>query len=110
MLVNLHISYKIVHYFRYPFYGLQFHPEKTFEWLPGFPHSTESIKANRYFMDFFVGESRKSNHHFKNATDEYEQLIYNYLPSYTAGLNGSYFQQTYFFEPLSVPVIYPISC
>ncbi|VVD01305.1 unnamed protein product [Leptidea sinapis] len=86
---------------RYPFYGVQFHPEKSaFEWKASkpYPHTANAIRANRYFMDFFVNECRKSSHCFINTTEENEYLIYNYTPVFTAPV-GSAFQQCYFFEP-----------
>ncbi|XP_063828150.1 gamma-glutamyl hydrolase A-like isoform X1 [Ostrinia nubilalis] len=86
---------------RYPFYGVQFHPEKaSFEWKKSrkYPHSINAIKVNRYFMDFFVEECRKSIHSFKNEEEENSYLIYNYAPYFT-GKNGSMYNQCYFFEP-----------
>lgn len=87
--------------FRYPFYGVQFHPEKSaFEWKrsKSYAHSQNAIKANRYFMDFFVQECSKNIHHFENDSEENEYLIYNYSPTFT-GAHGSAYSQCYFFEP-----------
>ncbi|CAH0729721.1 unnamed protein product, partial [Brenthis ino] len=84
---------------RYPFYGVQFHPEKSaFEWKAsrGYPHTAEAVRANRYFMDFFVEECRKNFHSF--SKNESQNLIYNYNPHYT-GILGSAYEQCYFFEP-----------
>ncbi|XP_026323073.1 gamma-glutamyl hydrolase A-like [Hyposmocoma kahamanoa] len=88
---------------RYPFYGVQFHPEKTFEWKQSknYPHTVESIKANRYFMDFFVNECRKSDHTFNNVVEENKYLIYNYVPHFT-GVLGSAYHQCYMFEPRGI--------
>ncbi|XP_026731422.1 gamma-glutamyl hydrolase A-like [Trichoplusia ni] len=86
---------------RYPFYGVQFHPEKSsFEWKKSknYPHSLNAVKSNRYFMDFFVKESRKSLHTFANQTEENQYVIYNYEPLFT-GVLGSMYHQCYFFEP-----------
>ncbi|XP_073947292.1 gamma-glutamyl hydrolase A-like isoform X2 [Choristoneura fumiferana] len=85
---------------RYPFYGVQFHPEKTFEWKLSkhYPHSKNFVKANHYFMEFFVGECRKNHHSFVNAAEENQYVIYNYKPYFT-GLLGSKYQQCYLFEP-----------
>lgn len=86
---------------RYPFYGVQFHPEKSsFEWKlsKNYAHSFDAVRANRYFMDFFVNECRKSPHHFANATEENGYLIYNYEPKFT-GVLGSAYHQCYMFEP-----------
>ncbi|XP_030034940.2 gamma-glutamyl hydrolase A isoform X1 [Manduca sexta] len=86
---------------RYPFYGVQFHPEKNaFEWKKSknHPHSLEAIKANRYFMDFFVEECRRNTHSFASQAEENRYVIYNYEPKFT-GVLGSAFHQCYFFEP-----------
>ncbi|CAB1315591.1 unnamed protein product [Coregonus sp. 'balchen'] len=44
---------------RYPFYAVQWHPEKSpFEWVdkPGMVHSAASIRASFYTAHFFVSE------------------------------------------------------
>jgi gamma-glutamyl hydrolase len=43
---------------KYPFYGVQFHPEKNaFEWnIASIPHSAEAILAEQFFGNFFVNE------------------------------------------------------
>ncbi|KAL2720761.1 gamma-glutamyl hydrolase-like isoform X2 [Vespula squamosa] len=82
----------------FPFYGLQFHPEKNiYEWIKNknIPHFFDAIKVSQYFANFFVHEARKNEHQFKNVT---ENIIYNYLPSYT-GINGSAYEQVYLFPP-----------
>ncbi|XP_049874002.1 gamma-glutamyl hydrolase A-like isoform X2 [Pectinophora gossypiella] len=86
---------------RYPFFGVQFHPEKnSFEWKlsKNYPHSMNAVRANRYFMDFFVTKCRKSSHSFANAAEENQYLIYNYEPFFT-GVLGSAYHQCYLFEP-----------
>ncbi|XP_013172012.1 PREDICTED: gamma-glutamyl hydrolase A-like [Papilio xuthus] len=86
---------------RYPFYGVQFHPEKnSFEWKlsKNYAHSMNAIKANRYFMDFFVSECRRNLHSFATANEENKYVIYNYEPHFT-GILGSMYHQCYFFEP-----------
>ncbi|XP_013190528.2 gamma-glutamyl hydrolase A isoform X2 [Amyelois transitella] len=86
---------------RYPFYGVQFHPEKVpFEWSKNYPRSYKALKANRHFMDFFVSECRRNLHTFATETEENQHLIYNYQPRFT-GLVGSSYEQCYFFEPRS---------
>ena len=43
----------------YPFYGVQFHPEKSnFEWMVDsvVSHSAESVLVSQYFANFFVSE------------------------------------------------------
>ncbi|KAI5645421.1 peptidase c26 domain-containing protein [Phthorimaea operculella] len=86
---------------RYPFYGVQFHPEKSaFEWKLSkkYPSSRNAIISNRYFMDFFVNECRKNWHSFASASEENQYLIYNYDPIFT-GVLGSAYHQCYMFEP-----------
>lgn len=42
-----------------PYYGIQFHPEKTmFEWKESHltPHDVNAIKVSQYFANFFVGQ------------------------------------------------------
>ncbi|KAM3966326.1 gamma-glutamyl hydrolase A [Aphomia sociella] len=86
---------------RYPFYGVQFHPEKSsFEWKlsKNYPHSIDAVYANRYFMNFFVKECRKSSHQFQTASEENDYMIYNYEAKFT-GVLGSQHHEIYFFEP-----------
>lgn len=45
--------------YRYPFYAVQWHPEKSnFEWVdkPGMAHSTQAVRASFYTASFFVSE------------------------------------------------------
>lgn len=47
--------------YKYPIYGVQWHPEKNaFEWKdsPGIPHSPSAIRAAYYIADFFVNEGK----------------------------------------------------
>ncbi|XP_053606829.1 gamma-glutamyl hydrolase-like [Plodia interpunctella] len=86
---------------RYPFYGVQFHPEKSaYEWKlsKNYPSSINAVKSNRYFMDFFVRECRKNTHSFVSAAEENDYVIYNYEPKFT-GVLGSAYHQCYLFEP-----------
>ncbi|XP_039924273.1 gamma-glutamyl hydrolase [Hirundo rustica] len=85
--------------YKYPIYGIQWHPEKNpFEWKdsPGIPHSPSAVRAAYYMADFFVNEARKSLHHFSSEDEETKELIYNYNPVYTGTFSA--FQQTYFFD------------
>lgn len=85
----------------YPFYGVQFHPEKApYEFVvkssqKNIPHSWESIAASRYFADFFVNLARKNSHTTDSKQDR-ALLIYNNSPSYTALMNDMY-EQRYLF-------------
>ncbi|XP_013099711.2 gamma-glutamyl hydrolase [Stomoxys calcitrans] len=85
---------------RYPFYGVQFHPEKNlFEFIPNrnITHTARAIKTSQYFADFFVSEARRNRQYFQNQTEEMESLIYNYAPKYTGAI-GSSFEQQYLFD------------
>lgn len=84
----------------YPFYGIQFHPEKNiYEWVQNknISHTANAIRAAQYFGDFFVEESRKSNHQFTSETTLEQHVIYNYQPTFT-GLKRSSFEQCYMFR------------
>ncbi|XP_052861337.1 gamma-glutamyl hydrolase A-like isoform X1 [Anopheles cruzii] len=83
----------------YPFYGIQFHPEKnTYEWIANknIPHTANAVRASQYFADFFIGESRRSDHRFPSEAQLERNVIYNYQPTFT-GLQRSSFEQCYMF-------------
>ncbi|KAL5499772.1 hypothetical protein EMCRGX_G011232 [Ephydatia muelleri] len=85
--------------FDYPFYGVQWHPEKNnFEWTikEHIPHSDHAVIISQTIADFFVQEARKSSHFFASKTEEYNSFIYNYNPTYTAGDFSSFVQKYYF--------------
>lgn len=87
--------------FNYPIYGVQWHPEKnTYEWYKenGIPyesinHSPHAIAIEQYMANFFVQETRKSNHKFTNPEEEESLLIYNWDKTKT----GPSFVESYFF-------------
>ncbi|KAF3690328.1 Gamma-glutamyl hydrolase [Channa argus] len=84
--------------YRYPFYAVQWHPEKSqFEWIdkPGMSHSTAAVTASFYTAAFFVSEAMKSNHHFSSAAEEEKALIYNYSPVFK-GIYAIFIQNYYF--------------
>jgi len=81
----------------YPFYGVQFHPEKNlFEWTTYYdiPHYHDASLAAQYFANFFVGEARKSLHKYTSEDEEKAALIYNYDPQY---VDSKSFEQIYLF-------------
>lgn len=85
---------------RYPFYGVQFHPEKNlYEWVrnKNISHTAHAIRASQFFSDFFVNEARKSDNHFKDAKTEDQHVIYNFPPEFT-GAKGSSYEQSYLFS------------
>ncbi|XP_048378686.1 gamma-glutamyl hydrolase-like isoform X3 [Stegostoma tigrinum] len=82
---------------RYPFYGVQWHPEvNRFQWQQrfAFPHSPNAVEVSYLLSDFFVNEARKNFHHFSNVKEEETALIYNYSPHYVP--TSSYIE-VYFF-------------
>ena len=85
---------------QHPVYGSQWHPEKNcFEWTvkEAIPHSVEAVAACQWTANFFVGESRKSNHSFPTVELETAALIYNDAATFT-GKAGSGFEQEYIFK------------
>ncbi|KAK9501321.1 hypothetical protein O3M35_012057 [Rhynocoris fuscipes] len=85
--------------YKYPFVGVQFHPEKVeYEWsiTQNNPHYPDAIKANRLFYDWLVMEARRNDHQFNDTLKETKSLIYNYQPVFTG--DASNFSQTYIFS------------
>jgi len=69
----------------YPFYGVQWHPEKnSFEWtsLEAISHSKEAVMVTQYVADFFVNQARLNGHHFPSKEEEEDALIYKHSPVY----------------------------
>ena len=65
---------------KYPFYGLQFHPEKNlFIWKKDLnvPHSPTSIELSQYISNFFIGEARKNFNHFGSEEELFNRLVEN---------------------------------
>uniref|UniRef100_A0A1A7YS48 folate gamma-glutamyl hydrolase n=1 Tax=Iconisemion striatum TaxID=60296 RepID=A0A1A7YS48_9TELE len=84
--------------YRYPFYAVQWHPEKSqFEWIdkPGMVHTTSAIRTSFYTASFFVSEAMKSRHRFSSPAEEGKALIYNFSPVYR-GVNAVFMQSYYF--------------
>ncbi|OQV13283.1 Gamma-glutamyl hydrolase [Hypsibius exemplaris] len=80
-----------------PFYGVQFHPEKSnFEWMINsvVSHSAEGVLVSQYFANFFVSEARKNLHRFYDLKKEQNALIYNWNPVYSKTM---VFDQVYVF-------------
>ncbi|KAL5292057.1 GGH.2 family protein [Megaselia abdita] len=88
-----------IEHVKYPFYAVQFHPEKNlYEFVKkkNISHSADAVTYAQYFADFFISEARKSTNNFPNDTVENDMLIYNYAPEFTSKL-GSSFEQCYLF-------------
>lgn len=93
---------------KYPFYGVQFHPEKVlYEWVENYniSHLAEGAMASQYFARFLVEEARKSSHAFPNYEEELRHSIYNFPITFSAE-RGSTYQQVYMFKE---DVDYPTS-
>ncbi|XP_051167679.1 gamma-glutamyl hydrolase A-like [Leptopilina boulardi] len=83
---------------KYPFYGLQFHPEKNdYEWAKGrgIPHGKNATIIQQYFANFFINEARNNLHKFNDKNEEKNTLIYNYPVTYT---EKSLMIESYFFN------------
>ncbi|XP_061788415.1 gamma-glutamyl hydrolase [Nerophis lumbriciformis] len=84
--------------YNYPFYAVQWHPEKTpFEWVdkPGMVHSPSAVRASFYTASFFVSEAMKSRHSFSSPAEEEQALIYNFSPIFKG--SNAIFVQIYYF-------------
>ncbi|GFQ98474.1 gamma-glutamyl hydrolase [Trichonephila clavata] len=93
----------IVEAYKYPYYGVSFHPEKVlFEWILSkthqhIPHNLDAIRVSQYFANFFVNEARKSLHQFPSKQVEDAVLIYNYNPVFTGQFGTNPNIQSYYF-------------
>ncbi|KAM6927444.1 gamma-glutamyl hydrolase [Xenentodon cancila] len=84
--------------YRYPFYAVQWHPEKSpFEWIEkaGMVHSTSAVRVSFYTARFFVSEAMKNHHRFSSPAEEDRALIYNFHPIYR-GIQSVFIQNYYF--------------
>ncbi|KAM4617082.1 gamma-glutamyl hydrolase [Polymixia lowei] len=83
---------------RYPFYGVQWHPEvNRFQWDPKrhFPHSANAVQVASLLAEFFVNEGRRSLHSYDKPEEEASSLIYNDTPVFAG--NFTAYEQIYFF-------------
>uniref|UniRef100_A0A3Q0R5M5 folate gamma-glutamyl hydrolase n=1 Tax=Amphilophus citrinellus TaxID=61819 RepID=A0A3Q0R5M5_AMPCI len=83
----------------YPFYAVQWHPEKSpFEWVdkPGMVHSVSAVRASFYTASFLVSEAMKNYHHYSSPDEEDRALIYNFSPVYRGA--DAVFVQNYYFD------------
>lgn len=80
-----------------PFYGVQYHPEKTrFDWNEtlDISRTPKDIKVSQNFGNFFINEARKNNQHFSGKKAEHQYSIHQYSSLF---LNGS-IAEYYFFK------------
>ncbi|CAM1302604.1 GGH (predicted) [Pycnogonum litorale] len=93
---------------KYPFYGVQWHPEKViFTWSDMIkhgkvPHDIDSVIAAQYLANFFVNEARKSQHRFPSKREESDNLIYNYDPVYVGKDKHMIYDEIYVFKDVRV--------
>lgn len=83
---------------RYPFYGVQWHPEvNRFQWdrKRNYPHSAHAVQLSSLLAEFFINEARRSLHQFDNPEEEASSLIYTDTPVYAGNFTG--YEQLYFF-------------
>jgi len=92
-------------HFKYPIYGVQWHPEKNmFEWdqnddgtmYENIEHSFEAVLAAQYPANLFLNEARKNDQIFKDPVFEKSKLIYNY----NSTVSSYGFIQSYYFDDL----------
>ncbi|XP_065057481.1 gamma-glutamyl hydrolase-like [Rhopilema esculentum] len=75
---------------KYPFYGVQWHPEKILhDMTPGLriPRSKEAEVASEFLGNFFINEATKNQHAFQSCDEKQRYLIQNYNEYYTGELN-----------------------
>lgn len=84
--------------YKYPVYGVQWHPEKNiYTWNTNYTlnHGREAVRMAQYFADFLVNEARKSNHTFPNEEFVSELMFYNYKLWFAGAPSFDYY---YFFN------------
>ena len=93
------VSFRFLIFFlgiKYPFYGVQWHPEKvTHETVQNLdiPKSSEAVCLSNLMGKFFIDEASKNQHQFSSTVQEESLLIKNYDEVYTGdyGRIGSSF-------------------
>lgn len=85
--------------YKYPVYGIQWHPEKSnFLWnteFTGIAHTYEGIRVSQHFANFLISEARKSKHRFPSMEKEAQTLINNYPVWFSGDVS---FGEEYFFN------------
>ena len=83
------LSFHVLIFFlgiKYPFYGVQWHPEKvTHETVQNLdiPKSPEAVYLSNLMGKFFIDEASKNQHQFSSTEVEENLLIKNYDEVYT---------------------------
>ncbi|KAL8453681.1 hypothetical protein Emag_001726 [Eimeria magna] len=90
---------------RYPFFGMQYHPEKAlYEHCPKsrIPHFFLSLLPSLYLAAFIGLAARRSRNSFKCEKDKFERIAFAFTPVRTAVLGRQYhFEQTYLFADIN---------
>eukprot|EP00271_Cylindrocystis_brebissonii_P009213 TRINITY_DN238_c0_g2_i1.p1 TRINITY_DN238_c0_g2~~TRINITY_DN238_c0_g2_i1.p1 ORF type:complete len:403 (-),score=68.64 TRINITY_DN238_c0_g2_i1:52-1260(-) len=87
---------------KYPFYGVQWHPEKApWEWTIKYnmSHTQRAIEFSNYVARFFVEECKYNNNKFESATVEGHFLMHNWPSRPTGAIHGiisAYSEITFF--------------
>ncbi|KAK3789162.1 hypothetical protein RRG08_001555 [Elysia crispata] len=83
----------------FPFYGVQWHPEKpNFNWNTHYntDHGPDAVRVSQYMANFFVNEARKSSHRFPSVKLEATNLIENYNRTFSS---DDTFVDIYYIDP-----------
>ena len=63
----------------YPFFGVQFHPEKNlYEWKVFADRSAEGSEVVQIMSNRYIDYARKNSNRFENAKEFTDKSIYNY--------------------------------
>jgi gamma-glutamyl hydrolase len=71
---------------RYPFFGVQYHPERSiFNWNPfeAIDHSHHTIAASQYVGRRFIMSAAQSRHRFADEDAENAAMIDNFAPFFS---------------------------
>eukprot|EP00111_Clytia_hemisphaerica_P011288 TCONS_00033049-protein len=85
---------------RYPWYGLQWQPEKApfeFSTKLAVDHSPASIMMSQYIANFFVGQSKENPHHFASLQDEEKHNMNKDRTYYVGNVTDSEYDQIYLY-------------
>lgn len=81
---------------QYPFYGVQFHPEKNaYDFNPAHPavHSLAAIQSMQAFSVFFANEARYNSHAFDSEKEETANSVYHGKMGFESHIGALYLYQ-----------------
>ncbi|ELT93533.1 hypothetical protein CAPTEDRAFT_104938, partial [Capitella teleta] len=84
--------------YKYPIFGVQWHPEKNiFQWNvhSHIDHSEEAVEVTQYLANFFIAQARQNKHRFADLKTASNALINNVSPSFSGAPS---FASNYFFN------------